>query len=261
MSSPFLLDSYRLTRELNAQWQRLCDGKESAPDVAAALDRWRRSPAADLGEVAGLADVLGAVRRCPDLALGQLVFQAQRGDAVASRVVLQAMLPKLVLLARSQQRARIPFEEVLAGAVAALWERVATYPLLSRPQKVAANLALDTLKALRAGQVEDARSVPVPDLEGHQEAVETPLDDELGLVLTRAVDLGVITSEEARLLVLVYRHDQPDVAAAELGISPGAVRRRCHSVKARLRPAAFHLTSIGFRVDPAGHAGPVLVAY
>ena len=76
----------------------------------------------------------------------------------------------------------------------------------------------------------------MPDLEGHQEAVEAPLDDELGLVLTRAVDLGVITSEEARLLVLVYRHDQPDVAAAELGISPGAVRRRCHSVKARLRP-------------------------
>lgn len=237
MASLFPLDSYRLTHELNAQWHRLCDGEESAPDVAATLDRWRRSPAAT-DQVAELGDLLAAVRSCPDVALAQLIDQAQRGDAVASRVVLQAMLPKLVLLARSQRRPRIPFDEVLACAVAALWERVATYPLKARPQKVAANLALDTLKALRCHQDEDLNSVPVSDLEWHQEASGGVPDDELGQVLLRAFHLGVITAEEARLLLLVYRHDQPDLAAAELGISRGALRRRCHSVKARLRPAA-----------------------
>ena len=65
-------------------------------------------------------------------------------------------------------------------------------------------------------------------------AVGTPLDDELGLVLTGAADLNPSPQKEARLLVLLYRHDQADVVATELPVS--ALERSAvggHSVKAR----------------------------
>lgn len=235
---------YQLVIDLNAQWRRLCDGAESAATVSAALDGWRRDPRSGLRTVGALSGILAAVERAPDQVLGFLIAAAQTGDGVAGRVVLQALLPKLVLIARSQQRAQLPMEEVVSEACAILWERVACYPLASRPAAVAANLALDTLKTLRRQHHSPEPPTPVAFLSNAvSTASHAAVSDELAAVLTNACRLGVIEPEEAVLLTRVYQYDQTEACAFELGVSPGAVRKRCSLLKARLRPRAHELVA------------------
>jgi len=88
---------------------------------------------------------MDAVRADPDAALLALLVLHRQGDAAAGRVVLQAMLGKLVRMAAPDPHA------TFGDFLGALWERIATYPIERRPRRVAANLALDTLKALRSG--------------------------------------------------------------------------------------------------------------
>lgn len=66
-------------------------------------------------------------------------------DDVAARTVLQAMMPAVKnMTSRFSTCGAWSAEETAAVVVAAMWERVRTYPVERRPKKVAANLALDT---------------------------------------------------------------------------------------------------------------------
>ncbi len=122
-------------------------------------DEWRQLaelPAAGLsGGVPALAgcvrlgEVLGRVRDDPDAVLAAVIGAAQRGDLQAGRIVVQAMLPKLVRMCSRDA------DNDLQTYLACLWETVVTYPLERRPARVAANLALDTLK--RAKRASDGR--------------------------------------------------------------------------------------------------------
>ena len=89
----------------------------------------------------------------PDAALWRLLAAQQAGDTLAGRIVLQALLGKLVRFALSDADASL--DDYLAAA----WERIATYPLTTRRSSVAANLALDTLKAVKR---EQRRAAPPP---------------------------------------------------------------------------------------------------
>jgi DNA-directed RNA polymerase specialized sigma24 family protein len=120
--------------ELNREWARLVD---EHGDLG---DRWSGYDA--LRSCRALNAVLTAVREHPDRVLGDLLDAASGGDLMASRVVLQAMLGRIVCMsARDAQRQ-------VDDYVAALWCQIQTYPLARRPQRIPANLALDTLKAL-----------------------------------------------------------------------------------------------------------------
>lgn len=241
---------YQLSADLTAQWRRLCQGLESVPTVDSFLDHWRRQ----LGPLRGLAETLPAITDSPDQALTFLISSAQTGESFAGRIVVQALLPKLVLIARSQLRADLSMDEALAGTIAGLWELIAEYPLDRRPHAVAANLVMDALKRLRQQLRPDAAlgcalrldatalaqtsailfeaTTRTPDHSAGQDR------DELVDVLTRAVELGAIRRSDARLLTRVYRHGQAAECATEMGISPGAVRKRCSTLKANLRPLA-----------------------
>ena len=91
-------------------------------------------------------DVLGLVRAEPDRVLLGLLALARDGDRLAGRTVVQALLGKLVTMAVADRR--LPFDDLLA----ALWVRLATYPIERRPAKVAANLVLDARKDVLAEQ-------------------------------------------------------------------------------------------------------------
>ena len=66
-------------------------------------------------------------------------------DDLAARTVLQAMMPavKSMTAKFSTCGAWCP-DETAAVVVAAMWERIRSYPVDRRPRKVAANLSLDT---------------------------------------------------------------------------------------------------------------------
>jgi hypothetical protein len=207
---------------LNAEWAVLADD----PGASDACGRWARATPTLTG-CRTLGEVLAAVPADPDAVLAALLGAAVAGETLAARVVLQAMLGKVVRMARGDPRATVD------DYVAVLWCVVATYPLAARPHRVAANLALDTLKAVRREASPGERAFG-PD------AVARLLDRPAGAGLepaARVTAAGVIgTAEQRQLLDLatgavlrtVYVDGLPGGAAARRHrTSPNALRVRC----------------------------------
>lgn len=206
---------------LNHEWQALCG---EHPDLPAS---WRLACGA-IPPGTRLEDLLAAVRADPDPVLLGLLTLQRAGDPWAGRVVVQAMLGKLVRMAARDAEAS------LGDYLAAMWERVAFYPVDRRRHRVAANLVLDTLKAVKshgrprfdrwpAHHVEAAVGVP----EGDQAW------DDAGEVLAEGLRIGAISELTRSTLHCVYVEGHTGAeAAAILGASPAAVRQRCsHGVR------------------------------
>jgi hypothetical protein len=120
--------------ELNREWAGLVVEHR---DLGA---RW--SGYDTLRGFASLSGVLAAARDHPDSVLGALLDAASGGDRLASRLVLQAMLGRVVCMSLRDVHRQVD------DYVAALWCQIQTYPLARRPHRIPANLGLDTLKAL-----------------------------------------------------------------------------------------------------------------
>ena len=136
---------------LDAEWQRIA----RAPSSRASLIRWgRREPA--IAGVADLDELLEARRQDPrtaDAILRALAAVAAR-DVLASRVLLQALIPGLAQLAKTSGKDdHGALEEMLALA----WERIRTYPE-SRSGSVPANVLWDVRKQYRRHREIDAPS-------------------------------------------------------------------------------------------------------
>jgi len=277
LASHWLRDS--LPSRLNVEWRALCD----APATAAVVGGWTSGRPT----LAGLDTLDGVLRRITegkpvdrDGVLLAMLELARDGDRLASRVVLQAMLPKAVRIAMSVVRRPDVLgdrEEAQARAVAALWQAIATYPLAARPGRVTANLALDTLAVVQRGHTGSSHFNPIfpeqpfADLHvlgeaGHHDVgpddLAGPADAELLILLAWAVRAGVLDVDQARLLVRVYARDGHSagnqVIAAELGISGPALRQRCSRLARRLGRAAV---AAGIKpVDRAPGAALVLAA-
>lgn len=194
-------------REFDADWDRVAPAGSSVPAA------WVGA-CPELSDAVDLPDVLRFVPRDPDAILLSLIRLHQAGDALAGRAVLQVMIPKAVRLALREREAS------LADILAALWERISTYPALRRPHHVAANLALDTLKAVVASR-ESVWAAPL---------FPGGVDDgpDAGAVLDAGTRLGVIDATTRRTLECVYVGGRSSRdAASELGMSRDVVRWRC----------------------------------
>ena len=249
-----------LAGQLNLEWAQLSASPGSARAVACWGDR---APA--LAGAASPEQVRARVAeldvRARDAVLLALLELVQAGDALAGRTVLQIMLGKAVRVAASMSgRADLSGqrEEALAGAVAALWQAITTYPVAERPSRVAANLALDTLALVQRGHTGSSRhrpvcpEVPVADLRVLGEPTHHDLDSgqlsgppdaQVFTVLAWAVRTGVLSLTEARLLSQVYgvdtcgRATDVQALAAQHGLTWPALRQRCHRLARRLRVA------------------------
>lgn len=207
---------------LNTEWDALA----AAPSTAGSIAGW----AADCPALAGcntLDDVLAAITAAPDEVLGRLLAADAAGCPLAGRVVLQTMLPKLIVMARRDQRA--DFTEYLAQ----LWLRIRTYPLTRRPHRIAANLALDTLKAIKVERGGTVLAVDDAVLEQLQQAAagrHGGHPDELAArrVLRIARELGLVDDLTHAVLISVYADGLTGrEAASRHGISHDLVRWRC----------------------------------
>ena len=211
---------------MDREWEAL----QVDADAGAACRRW-----ADREDVltgcATPADVLGRVPLAADAVLLLLLGEAAVGDAVAARVVLQALLPKAVLMASVDRGAEVD------DYVTALWCAVATYPVRRRPTSVAANLALDTLKTVRRERrpVVDLAVPPhlvllAADREPAHVVGARPPESAPGAreVLARACAHGLVDPRTGDLLRSVYADGLAgDQAARQHGLSHGALRSRC----------------------------------
>lgn len=191
--------------------------------AATSLDvrRWRRAHPGLFGHCRTADDVLSAARVNPDGILGFLIAEHQSEHQHAGRIVWHAMLPKMRVMERRDPLAS------LEDYTSHLWLRICTYPLAARPHRIAANLALDTLKAVKR---EQARLQP---LRGEERSLDEVTAHR---VLTQARDLGLIDASTQNLLLTVYGSDGADTdAAAEPGTASAAVRARCSRAVRRLR--------------------------
>jgi DNA-directed RNA polymerase specialized sigma24 family protein len=204
---------------LNEEWRGL-DGCERPS--------WAREPA--LAGAGDLAAVLRRVRERPDAVLAALLRLGAAGDQLAHRVVLQAMLGKLVLLC-----ARRP--DALPEAISELWLAIADYPLERRPTAIASNLAWTVHRRLpRPLPVRPWGDLDPPDAEpGRRDA---------GSTLDEARRLGLIDERTHRTLWTVYVAGRTSAqAAAELGTTPELVRWRCSRALRRLAGQAELLSA------------------
>lgn len=200
---------------LDAEWRTLA----TAPSSRAALIRWgRRQPL-----IAGLADLdeLLALRR-NDGAAGTVILQtlaelAPR-DVLAARVLLQALKPGLVAMARvagNDDPAAI--DEIVSLA----WERIRTYPT-TRVGSVAANVVWDVRKRYRAHRrieapnrwVYGAKPVPGTAFSSSEDEIMARLH--IPEIAAARRD-GVISDSSLRLVVRTRVADEPleDIAAEE----------------------------------------------
>jgi hypothetical protein len=204
-----------------------------------------------LASCRSLDDVLSLAKLNSDAILAALLTEVAAGDQLAGRVVLQALLGRMARMAQRDPRSS------LDDYLARLWCVINSYPLSRRPVRIAANLSLDTLKAvsqdqrwLRRGDV-----LLLPSTESLEQRLEpaaldgspcdalAPVDVEVRRVLESGSSLQLINDSDANLLRSVYADGLTGSQAARcLRISAGAVRVRCSKAVRRLAAHAVELT-------------------
>lgn len=210
---------------LEREWPAL------APRLAGALHEWQqREPA--LAAFSSPQLLVRFLQRfdadldAKDAALAALLRCTQT-DARAGRVMLQALLPGLKRLAAGLIRQPDVRDEVWSTLLSALWERMHGYPLLRRPQRIAANLLLDTRLAIRqererAGRTA-VRELALADVPAPPRLLPVALE----WPLRRAVDAGAISAKEAELIAQTRIDGTP---LAEIAASEGV---RYHTLNVR----------------------------
>ena len=197
--------SFRVVDALNDEWNRLAEGHRETVRTWAA-----RHPA--LAGCHDLPDVLQAARADVDgVLICLLAEQLRSDDDLAGRTVLQIMLGRVVLLAL-----RDPNEDA-GDYVSAMWCRIETYPLTERPARIAANLALDTLKTVKSERQWSRRPVEVTTLPYSAELDELQLEADVRRydhnaasemtasgVISTADQLGLIDESTRAVLLTVY---------------------------------------------------------
>jgi DNA-directed RNA polymerase specialized sigma24 family protein len=198
-------------------------------------------------------DVLSAARLDSDPILAALLTEVSIGDQLAGRVVLQALIGRMVRMAQRDPRASI--DDYLAR----LWCAINSYPLNRRPVRIAANLSMETLKAvsrehwwLGRGDVtlwpssESLEELLEPaTLDGSPCDLPSPVDVEVLQVIEASSSLSLIDDSDAALLRSVYADGMTGrEAARRFHTSASMVRVRCSKAVNRLAAHARELAEV-----------------
>jgi DNA-directed RNA polymerase specialized sigma24 family protein len=205
-----------------------------------------------------------------DAALLALLVRA-RFEALAGRVVLEAIRPGLLGLLGRLPREPAWREEAQAVMLAAAWRRIRRYPVERRTQRVAANLLLDTLhdttRAIGKLASAAAGTAPWSALAEKHVAADEQVDGDVDALLDDAVKAGAISGVEAEL-ILASRIDGASLHALAhaAGVSYNTMKLRRQRAERRLfvflgvRPVPQRGgsgRSVVARVTGSGPAGPV----
>jgi hypothetical protein len=197
-----------------------------------------------------LDDVLSAARLNSDPVLAALLAEVFVGDQLAGRVVLQSLIGRMVRMAQRDPRANI--DDYLAH----LWCVIGSYPLQRRPVRIAANLSMDTLRAVSRERRWLGRGdvTLLPSSESLEELLEPtgldgspsdslpPADVEVHQVLEASSLLRLINDSDAALLRGIYADGMSGTQAArQFHTSAGMVRVRCSKLVRHLSAHAVEL--------------------
>jgi hypothetical protein len=234
---------FHLVAALDREWSELVRTDRGT------AKRWAdRHPA--LAPYRSLDDILSIAKLHSDAVLAALLAEAAVGDHLAGRVILQALVGRMVRMAQRDPRSSI--DDYLAR----LWCVINSYPLSRRPVRIAANLSLDTLKAVSQDHRWFGRGevTLLPSTESLEELLEsarldgtpcdspTPVDVEVRQVLEAGSLMHLIDDSDAVLLRSIYAEGvSADRAARRFHTSAGTVRVRCSKVVRQLAAHAVEL--------------------
>jgi hypothetical protein len=223
-----------LSTRLDREWDLL----RSRGRVVARARSWgvTTAPFADLDELLGLAGHRTARTPEANAVLGRLVDVA-RVDELASRLVLQRLLPGLLAIVRR----RGPdggFEELIGAA----WLAIRAYRTDRRPERIAANLVHDAAYAafIAPQRRRSASEVAIEPRMFEDTAAEVVVGscEELATLLAEARHAG-LPPEDVELVRHLVRVGSPSVVAAECKVTPRTIRNRRDRATARLRHVAL----------------------
>jgi DNA-directed RNA polymerase specialized sigma24 family protein len=229
--------------------ERHLEEELSRPALVERFADWSRGDPA-LASFRRPAEVLRFLHSRPsplerDAVLRALMARAST-DAAARCLVLRALLPGLKNVVRHLLLDPEKREELWATALCCAWERICTYSVERRPNRIAANVLLDTMRATLA---EIQRPGPASELLADPIVAAADCDDEgdIDALLRAATAAGAITAGEAEL-VLVTRFDGVPLAhvAAAHGEPYNRVKVRRQRAERRL------LVWLGYRPVPRG---------
>jgi hypothetical protein len=221
-----------LFQQLDNDWSGLIAGGEARR----ACLRWNRQDPA-LANVACVNELVNEIRTCGDPAKSDAILSAlvrlAAADTVAARTVLQALVPGMRCLCRKLAGLG-ETEDVDATIVACAWERIRTYPHDRRPNRVAANVLLDTRKrTLRA--LATSTEIPFADLPWDGAPVPQENDD-LNAALDAAIQSNLLTADEASLILATRVDGQTLKAEADRrATTSAAIGKRRARAEARLK--------------------------
>jgi hypothetical protein len=182
--------------------------------------------------------------------LAALLSELSIGDQLAGRVVLQALIGRMVRMAQRDPRSSVD------DYLALLWCVINNYPLQRRPVRIAANLSLDTLKAVsrehqwlgRAGVTLWPSSESLEELlppagrDGNPLDTPPPADLEALEVLEAGRQLRLIDDAVSALLTSVYVDGMTGTQSARrFHTSAGMIRVRCSKAVRQLAAHAVEL--------------------
>jgi hypothetical protein len=232
-----------LVEALDREWCELSRTHRTA------VSRWADRHEA-LAPCRSLDDILTLAKVKSDPVLAALLTELFLGDQLAARVVLQALIGRMVCMAQRDPRSSI--EDYLAS----LWCVINNYPLSRRPVRIAANLSLETLNAvsnehrwLRRSNVtllpcsESLEELLQPaGLDGCSYDSLPPVDVEVRRTLDAGSLLSLIDNSEVALLHSVYADGwSGERAARRFHTSERTVRVRCSKAVRRLADHAVEL--------------------
>ena len=211
---------------LDQEWTAIA----RSPSASLALARWGRADPV-LGGLASMNEVL-ELRPDPmrsRAVLGGLARLAPN-DPLAARVLLQALLPGLVRVARTAGGGD---RDAIDNVIGLAWERLRTYPP-HRSGSVALNVILD----VRKWYVNSRR--PSQPIALEAAAARSAEDVALGRLdfedLVKATQVGVVDDSTVRIIVRTRIHDEPlEAVAAEVGINVHCLVQRRWRGERRLR--------------------------
>lgn len=282
---PPTVTSSPLYRQLTLEWAHL----HRRPATAATVQRWARTEP-DLAGMTRPGDVVDAIDAADNArknAILLALLRLMRADnELAGRTLLQAMLPGLARLAARTVVKHLNGDPDAAESMRQLvleefWEVATDYPIERRPNRVAANLILDTLKRVTrhlgqqvptpfdpaplAGDVPPISDFDVYQEVRRQECPSTGLDlvtgtgpdSDLLMVIAWGVREKAITRADGQMLAAVYLPRKTrgwgfEEVSAALGASRASIKMRCSRAIAKLSAAA--------RIDALDEQGPVSTA-
>lgn len=197
-----------------------------------------------------LSKIDSAQGRNRDALLLELLQLAQDGQAFASRVLLQAMLPKAISNARRASGLRTEtYADSIDIGISAMYTAIATYRVDATRTSVAAVLGFDALRIINdeLKSVATTSGYEESELEAmiNAEAAATdPHEDpspfhSIVRVLSWALDSNTLTQEEVQILANYELGDKTERAelVERLGTSREALRKRSLRLRHRLAVA------------------------